>query len=1086
MMRRMLLAGLVAALGATGSASAGAAEEERQARAAAEERAEERLEMAREEEGFPRAPQRYHALGAGSLVVETTETVASQPGQELVFAAVLDRPVERGTLRLTLPAIWLETAGSGLRFAEPPRLQPGAPAGTALSREGRTLTLEVRDGEVGDRAAIVVRDIGIPAGEYRLPYAWEGGRSGTATVRIYAPTREGEGSKNPFWRISPNTGFETNATQEGDACTSVTCQTTQGGNEEQSETYIGVSPNDSDRILVQSNNINDGNESAFLSIDGGRAFKRLKIPNDFDAPGEADVEKGDFCCDPMSAEDNLGNIWYGGLTSAAGTGNPSRIVVNRIAAGTTDFQTRTVALPILPDDGGAVDDAGQQDKNMMTIDNSPTSPTYGRLYVVWNDTGGGNAVVISHCDTRQNGISTPEWCDEADHWSVPFIVAPRGSLIYADAAVGPEGIVYVTWWDFSSTNAIRGRFCDARKADCGKVEGFSEIKDIALLNNDLSGTNDNAGQPLPFACPIPAQPGGRPGPSPGVDTDISGGPNRGRVYVVWGDLRPGSGVRRCEEAGPAGSPPGPDVLSWDSFIASSEAGSLPGRRASSYDIATRLYTEEGPGEADDKGTAGAANSDEWFPWLSVDPSTGQAWADFYSTRHDATRRRAHFYTRSVTPQDGAPGGHVLGQLTRSSVQDSDYSAGTTGCCVFGNDYGDYTGLDTAEGFVFPVWTRRAGAGDDGDAYTVVPFNNPQLELDEARAGEAAGADQDGFIEPGEPIRLFVRVRNPSDVTVTNVAGLLVTLTPKATVTQPRSPYPEVTRGGGKGENATAFEARLATDIACRPDAPAPIDFRVDLATDQGPESVAFTIPVCGRATLPGVVAPPADPPARAPQAPPPAGPVACAAAAGFRQASATPRGRRLTLAFTRHAGAGLVDVDVFRQSLGRKVVGEQLVARFTRRRGTFTWNGRANRKGRRAGDGYYFVRFRTKTASGSDARRLVLRRVDGRFSRRPAHERREGCGAIRTFKLTRPVFGGPDNRELGIAYRLRRNAEAEVQVLRGDRVVRRFPRRAAVAGATVRLRFDSEGRPRGDYRVRLVLRGAGPRPVTATLTSRRL
>jgi hypothetical protein len=1083
MKRRMLLAGLVAALGATGSASAGTVEQERQARAAAEERIEERLEMAREEEGFPRAPDRYHALGAGSLVVESAETVAAQPGQELVFAVVLDQAVERGTLRLTLPEVWTQTAVSGLRFAEPPRLQPGAPAGTTLTRDGRTVTLSVRDADVGDRAAIVVRDIGIPAGEYELPYAWAGGETGSATVRLYAPAREGEGSRNPFWRINPNTGFETNATEAGDQCTFVDCQATQGGKEEQSETYIGVSPNDSDRILVQSNNIDDGTEGAFLSIDGGRTFKRMKIPNDFDAPGETGVEKGAYCCDPMSAEDNLGNIWFGGLTSANGAGNPSRIVVNRIAAGTTDFQTRTVALP-LPDDGGAADDAGQQDKNLMTIDNSPTSPTYGRLYVVWNDTGGGNAIVISHCDTRPGGISRPEVCDEADNWTVPFIVAPRGSLIYADAAVGPEGIVYVTWWDFSSTNAIRGRFCDARTADCGKVEGFSEIKDIALLNNDLSGVNDNAGQPLPFACPIPAQPGGRPGPSPGVDTDISNGPNRGRVYVVWGDLRPGSGVRRCEEAGPAGSPPGPDVLSWDSFIASSTAGTLPGRRASSYDIATRLYTEEGAGEADDKGTTGAANSDEWFPWLVVDPSTGQAWADFYSTRHDATRRRVHFYTRSVTPQEGAPGGHALGQLTRSSVQDSDYSAGTTGCCVFGNDYGDYTGLDAAEGFVFPVWTRRAGVGDDGDAYTVVPLNNPQLELDEARAGEGAGADQDGFVEPGEPVRLFVRVRNPSDVTVTNVAGTLASLTPKATVTQPRSAYPDVLRSGGKGENTTAFEAALDTNIACRPDAPAPIDFRVDLATDQGPESVAFTIPVCGRATAPGVT-PPATTPAPPPAAPAP-GPVACAAAAGFRQAAVSPSGRRVGLSFTRRAGAGPVTVDVFQQSVGRRVIGERLVARFTGKTRSFTWNGRANRKGRRVSDGYYFVRFRTRSATGADVRRLVLRRVRGRFSRRRAHERREGCAAIGTFKLTRPVFGGPSNRELGIAYRLRRNAEAEVEVLRGTEVVKRFRRRSVTAGTLVRLRFDSEGLPRGDYRVRLVLRGAGPRPVTATLTSRRL
>ena len=1085
MTRRVAVGGLlVAVLAGTATAEAS---DERALRAAAEERAEQRLETAREEEGFPAVPDRYHALPAGTLVAETTETVASQPGQELVFAVVLDRAVERGTLRLTLPAVWLDTAISGLRFAEPPRLQGGAPAGTTLARDGDAVVLTVRDAAKGSRAAVVVRDVGIPAGVYRLPFAWDGARAGVATVRFLAPAREGEGSRNPFWRIAPNTGLETNATEEGDACTSVDCEVLQGGNEEQSETYIGVSPYDTDRILVQSNNINDGAESAFLSVDGGRSFKRMKIPNTFDAPGEARAEQGDFCCDPMSAEDNLGNIWYGGLTFAAGTGAPSRIAINRIAAGTTAFQPLTVGLP-LPDDGGDAADAGQQDKNMMTIDNAPTSPTYGRLYVVWNDTGGGNAIVISHCDTRPGGISNPAWCDEADHWTVPVVIVPRGSIIYADAAVGPEGIVYVTWWDFSSTNAIRGRFCDARTADCSKAESFSEIEDVALLNDDLSGIDDNSGEPLPFACPIPAQPGGRPGPSPGVDTDISSGPNRGRVYVVWGDLREGSGVNRCEEAGPAGTPPSPTVLSWDSFVASGPAGGLPGRLERSPEVATRLHTD-GPDEVDDEGQAGTASSDEWFAWLAVDPSTGQAWTDFYSTRHDVTRQRVHFYTRAVTPQEGAPGGHVLGALTRSSEQESDYSTGTTGCCVFGNDYGDYTGLDAGEGLVFPVWTRRAGQGDDGDAYTVVPANNPQLELDEARAGEAAGADQDGFVEPGEPIRLFVRVRNPSDVTVTNVAGTLVSLTPKATVTQRLSAYPDVLKAGGRGENVTAFEARLGSDIACTRDAPAPIDFRVDLATDQGPEAVAFTIPVCGEATGPGVpVAPPGDaPPLAAPQ--PPAGseaPIACAATSGFRRASVRPRGRGLRLGFSRHPGAGGVTVDVFQTSVGRRVLGERLVARFAGRRRGFTWDGRANRRGRRVRDGYYFVRFRTRSALGRDVRRVTLRRSRGRFARRPNHERREGCAAIRTFKLLRPVFGGRANRALGISFRLRRNAEAQVVVLRGKRVVRRYPRRLARAGATVRLRFGSKGRPRGDYRVRLILRRAGPRRITARLTAHRL
>ncbi|CAA9490465.1 MAG: hypothetical protein AVDCRST_MAG30-1333, partial [uncultured Solirubrobacteraceae bacterium] len=1001
------------------------------------------LEMAREEAGFPKRPDSRHALPAGRLEVDPAETVSSQPGQRLIFTVTLDRRVESGRLELRLPDVWVGRAPSGLRWATAPRLVPGAAKGATLERSGRTVALTFRDAAAGDSASFELRDVGIPARTYRLPFSWTGAEnaSGAAVVRFYAPSREGsETPPNPWTRLAP-AGFESNATEQGDECTGTTCRVTQGGKEEQSETFIGVPPYDSDRILVQSNNINDGTEGAFLSSDGGKTYKRLKIPNAFDAPGETEPEMGDYCCDPMSAEDNLGNIWFGGLTSGVEDENgevtdaPSRIVTNRIAAGTEEFQPVSTALPLLPgSDGKQPADAGQQDKNLMTIDNSPTSPTYGRLYVTWNDTGGGNMVILSHCDTRTAGLPTPERCDEADNWSVPIPISARGSVIYADAAVGPDGKVYVTWWDFSSRNAILGRVCDPNTADCDKAESFSEAKDIAVLSDSLTALDEDSQSPLPFACPIPAQPGGRPGPSPGVEVDISDGPNRGRVYVSWGDLRDGSGVRRCEQVIVPGTPPTPDAFTWDSFVASAPNGQLPGDKKPSAEVATRLYTdadvqeEQGQEpEKDDQGNAAVGgNSDEWFPWLVVDQQSGKVYGDFYSTRDTPStdRRKTHFYTREVIPNGNPddPGGHGLGILMRSSTMPSDYSAGTTACCVFGNDYGDYTGLDSAEGSVFPVWTRRAGVGDDGDAYTVAPADpNPNLVLQDAKVGEAAGADGDGRIEPGEPIRMFVTVRNPSEVGVTAVNGTLFSLGPKATVTQPKSPYPDIGARGGTGTNTTAFESRLAADIPCGAGgAPTPVDFRVGLETAQGPESVSFLVPVCAAATAPGPQGPGPDTTPTATPTPTP-GPIAtptpdkgttpqpeCTPTSGFRSTSAKASGRGLRLDFTRRTGNAPVAVDVFQQSRGRSITGERLVARFTNKGSAFTWNGRATRGGKTVRDGYYFARFRIRTPAGIDTRRVTLVRRNGRFSQRPSFYGRDTCSTLRSYKLSRPVFGGRD------------------------------------------------------------------------------
>jgi hypothetical protein len=111
---------------------------------------------------------------------------------------------------------------------------------------------------------------------------------------------------------------------------------------------------------------------------------------------------------------------------------------------------------------------------------------------------------------------------------------------------------------------------------------------------------------------------------------------------------------------------------------------------------------------------GQSNSDDWFPAVAVDQTSGKAYADFYSTRDDVTRTTTNFYLRTITP-DGS-GGHTLGTLTKLSSAPSDYSL--TPCCTFDNDYGDYEGIDAAGGKVFPVWTdNSSAAGGDGDAFT---------------------------------------------------------------------------------------------------------------------------------------------------------------------------------------------------------------------------------------------------------------------------------------------------------------------------------------------------------------------------------
>jgi len=761
------------------------------------------LEMAREESGVARRPQRDRELPAGRVRLSSAELVAAS-GSALEVSVVLDRAVRRATLELTLPALWLARASTGdLPYAAVAARGRGTAKRSDARRSDQTVTFAFDGAQAGDHAEFALRDIGIPAGTYELPFRWTeagaAGAKGTLEVVFYAPTREAAGEGSPWGRF-PTTSVEQNVTADG---------------AEESETFVTVVPGNARRFVVGANG--GGGYNAWVTNDGGVTYAKAGMPTAVDAPGEAGPEVGSLCCDPMSAADAAGNVWYGGLALSNGAGNPSRTIVARLAPGATAFQSQTVGLPART--------AGTQDKPMMTIDNAPASPTFGRLYVIWNEpAGGGINVVLSQCDTRPGGVANVANCDNADSWTLPVSVTPAtGSYIYADVAVGPSGQVYVVWWDYSAANAIRGDVCLPASQNCASAAGWGTPQTIATL--DATG-----GTPIPFACPIVAQPGGRASTSPQVDVDRSEGPNSGRVYVTWSDLRTGSGVTKCA----GNTAPLPTHLSFDSFVASAAAG-LPGSAAPSPTVGTRLITD---GEG-----GGQSNSDDWFSWLAVDQTNGQAWADVYSSRDDASRATTNFYARSVTP-DGA--GHTLGALTKVSTAASNYS--TNPCCGFGNDYGDYTGLDATDGVALPVWSDRR-AGGDGEAFTVVE-SRPGIVGDPPALDDsaAAGGDGDGALEPGESFRLTQPLRNPGFSPATGVTATLDGSAAALTLETTTSAYPDIAVGATQA-NATPFTGRLGTATTCG----APLPLALQIATAQG----AFTVPVTVPTGAPGPLSQPA-------------------------------------------------------------------------------------------------------------------------------------------------------------------------------------------------------------------------------------
>jgi hypothetical protein len=215
-----------------------------------------------------------------------------------------------------------------------------------------------------------------------------------------------------------------------------------------------------------------------------------------------------------------------------------------------------------------------------------------------------------------------------------------------------------------------------------------------------------------------------------------------------------------------------------------------------------------------------------------------------------------------------------------------------------------------------------------------------------------------------------------------------------------------------------------------------------------------------------------------------AGAPGCVSANSIRSASVRRNGRRLSFAFRADSP---VQIDLFRQAIGRRITGERLVRRFRRVSGTVRWSGR-DRDGRRLRDGYYLVRFLASTSSVgvADERRFALRRRNGRFTVLGRHERQDTCGLLRRWKLFRPIFGGTTNRPLVMSFRVGSEARASIVVRRaGGRVVRRFAERTYRPGVLYRKRIGGRHARRlrrGQYTATILVR-QGSRVVTSRLTA---
>ena len=393
-------------------------------------------------------------------------------------------------------------------------------------------------------------------------------------------------------------------------------------NSTQSENSIIVDPNDNNTAL-NSNNSGGINGTPIYgandlyTFDGGETFG-----------GENGGAGGNNSGDPAACIGTDGR-WYVGYIKNSGQG----------VAYSDDQGQSWIHVQVTPNPGSMAD------KNHLWLDRKSGSPYENNLYDAWTDFGGAN----------DNQIALKYSNDHGENWSdkkiLSYGVNAGNHNQGVNVQTGPNGEVYVVWSIYDGWPQDEKALGFAKSYDGGETweTSYRIIDNIRGIRN--SGVPENM----------------RVAGFPSMTVDISNGPNRGYIYVVWTNI------------GVPGINTGNDRSAY--MIKSTDEGVT-------WSDAIRINQDPiGQGKAN------------YMPWIASDPSTGILSVVFYSNRNTAANQAEAWAATSNT-----------GGETWEDFQVSDVSFTPSPIPGLASGYmGDYLGITALDGLVYPTWTdNRTG------------------------------------------------------------------------------------------------------------------------------------------------------------------------------------------------------------------------------------------------------------------------------------------------------------------------------------------------------------------------------------------
>ncbi|MEM9595194.1 MAG: choice-of-anchor J domain-containing protein [Acidobacteriota bacterium] len=133
---------------------------------------------------------------------------------------------------------------------------------------------------------------------------------------------------------------------------------------------------------------------------------------------------------------------------------------------------------------GSIANSGNDDKELMAVENNDASPNYGRLYVAWTDFSAGGQIFSTYSD---NGTT----------WSTPIQISAGGDVQGAWPVVAPNGDIFVGWVLWQSPGFPNGNveMQIARSTDGGDTWALVTSPHAGGTNPRNAAATGNCGRP---------------------------------------------------------------------------------------------------------------------------------------------------------------------------------------------------------------------------------------------------------------------------------------------------------------------------------------------------------------------------------------------------------------------------------------------------------------------------------------------------------------------------------------------------------------------------------------------------------------